>query len=326
MGRNRSRQASSPTKKVNRKSRSRQRGHSMATDVASYVQKHPGIRIGELARLCDLPYEEVYALLRSLERQHRVRIDVLARVFTRKTPAQIAATARHTASDRRGRGDQVHTRVRIEENRLAWIAAVKRSWLALASPRPWVLDFDFFVRAIESNIKPAATDYLASSQIADEIKLKARQVLNVAATVRSGLRGKDIDILAFSPFKWPNTELAMLKEELGGRPLRISGALLNYVGYRVGRNGTSYAERRKALERILSDSNLPEIGEWPPYSCIRLRRVAYAIAFLVLRAKGRSADMESAISDWEADLAWLKKTYYTGRCDEHHIWPRTHLD
>jgi hypothetical protein len=91
-------------------------------------------------------------------------------------------------------------------------------------------------------------------------------------------------------------------------------------------NGLPESQRRQILDTIfihslsfVNDTNyLREWGE--PKTKERLKKLADCIAAFTRNAKRRNADSYSkAIQDWEADLAYLKRTYYDG----HFQWPRT---
>lgn len=103
--------------------------------------------------------------------------------------------------------------------------------------------------------------------------------------------------------------------------------VLKYLGYQVGiTNGLSTASRRHILDAVF-DSSLPPVNganyihDWAqPASAARLRRLAEEIARFVRNAQNkRSANMSSAIADWEEDLRYLHARYYVGRFN--FAWP-----
>lgn len=130
----------------------------------------------------------------------------------------------------------------------------------------------------------------------------------------------------FRPF--PRTDAPIGLGQLGiikGPPQGI----LKAMGYKVGKNGESPTVRRSRLSRVMEARDLPKVGpedymaEWAnPNTCARLRKIAHSIASFARNAKRhREANKSQAIADWEADLEWLKKSYYVGQCD--FSWPLT---
>ena len=105
--------------------------------------------------------------------------------------------------------------------------------------------------------------------------------------------------------------------------------VLKYMGYQVGENGETVSTRHNVLQ-LVYEAPLPNIGppdhmaEWgEPNSARRLNKIAWSIAIFCLNAKRKSVHLETAISDWETDLAWLKATYYDGNFAFR--WPDTYL-
>ena len=154
--------------------------------------------------------------------------------------------------------------------------------------------------------------------IPEPVQKKALYLKSLFSALGRGNR-EDLEDAA-RPFKWPDTII----DEIFGlasidTSLREEG-IFQHFGYRVGQNGLSRTNRINILKIILESpkdqvaqhSNDPgQAG-----SCARLRRVSYGISFLVKNAKRqRSRDFSAAISDWETDLEYLKRTYYDGRCD-----------
>lgn len=132
------------------------------------------------------------------------------------------------------------------------------------------------------------------------------------------------------PFPWPSTAVPA-----GGRRIRaiefkqVEG-ILSVMGYRVGQAGVSVYKRRDLLDHIY-ESRLPKVhtteymaGWGSPKSATRLRKLAESIASFTRSAKrNNAARYATAISDWESDLKYLKKTYY------HRYkfpWPRTSVE
>lgn len=121
-------------------------------------------------------------------------------------------------------------------------------------------------------------------------------------------------------FKWPSTEADRGTGgfEIGNAP---DVGMLAYMEYRVGRtNGQPVGVRRAILDRVV-EGTLPLYGgiqyydQWgKPNSAARLQKLAEAIAAFTRNAKRRGkVRLADAISEWEADLEYLYKTYYLPR-------------
>ena len=64
--------------------------------------------------------------------------------------------------------------------------------------------------------------------------------------------------------------------------------------------------------------------EWnAPKTPWRLKKIANCLATFAKNAKRRSNSdsFRQAIEDWEDDLAWLKRNFYTGIYDSKFVWP-----
>lgn len=128
-------------------------------------------------------------------------------------------------------------------------------------------------------------------------------------------------------FVWPSTDGGN-----GDGSLRFDAwhkeGMLSYLGYRVGAtDGESPGTRQRILDmafcEILPPVNGPDYHQaWSePETAARLKRLASEIARFARHAKSkRSADMSSAIEDWESDLQYLYNTYYVRRFG--FGWPR----
>ena len=102
------------------------------------------------------------------------------------------------------------------------------------------------------------------------------------------------------------------------------------MGYRVGKGGGTEADRRLRLffaylAELPSDMSDDEAAEWgESSSCTRLAKIARSIAAFCRSAKKRRDPKYSrAISDWEADLTWLRDGLYNSRC--RFRWPSTYV-
>lgn len=121
-------------------------------------------------------------------------------------------------------------------------------------------------------------------------------------------------------FVWPSTKVGP-----GDRSQVFanwhSEGMLGYLGYRVGlTNGATPFTRHKILDAaflaVLPPINEPSyVRDWGKEGTAgRLRRLAYEIARFAQNGKRkRSADMSSAVADWEADLRYLYREYYVGK-------------
>jgi hypothetical protein len=107
---------------------------------------------------------------------------------------------------------------------------------------------------------------------------------------------------------------------------------LKMFGYTVGQKGRNQGWTDSKRQKFLSDfmeMPLPpavrthfgdEYGA--PTSTTRLRKVANVIASNASNfARRGTPAYDQAIADWEADLAFLKATYYEGKGLKFHPWP-----
>ncbi len=134
------------------------------------------------------------------------------------------------------------------------------------------------------------------------------------------------------PFKWPDTTVTITeKSEV---PWLKQLAIIQYgflgaLGYHVGYKGCKRAERWKILKDAFECKSVPSnfhsdyIDEWgEACSVLRLKKMAYSIAQFTKNAKYRkSANMIKAINEWEEDLSWLKKKYYSNMKSKFE-WPK----
>lgn len=218
------------------------------------------------------------------------------------------------------------TRKIIEENRQNYINLVHKVWSAINGPN-WK-DYLQNRKQIRQNLNTLAgwEDHYRDQQSVSNKVLKKADAL--VPLLKALLRSDPTMILeAAKPFKWPNTKLDAITQ-YSANPMDVDDTgILHRFGYRVGKGGISEWERRDILPEILSapvrDFDLIDGLPSPPLSCARLRRVAYAVAFLIRNAKRQhSRDYSVAIADWESDLRFLKINYYDGKCDGMNFqWP-----
>lgn len=121
-------------------------------------------------------------------------------------------------------------------------------------------------------------------------------------------------------FVWPSTSAAMGHGSLGVI-VSPSRGMLSALGYHVGStSGLPTHARRFLLAQIFS-MPLPLVHSWrysrewaEPESPARLRKMAETIAALVRNAKRRGGGrLGQATAEWEADLRYLRDTFYIGR-------------
>jgi hypothetical protein len=126
-----------------------------------------------------------------------------------------------------------------------------------------------------------------------------------------------LEYLAGIGFDWPTTIVPGGKGDFDEELPTVG--VLKYFGYTVGRNGLEDDQRQEVLTHVFSSSlssSLPieYLREWGnPKSKERLQKMANSIAAFCRNEKRKSNPSELAITDWESDLAWSKKTFYSGR-------------
>lgn len=131
-------------------------------------------------------------------------------------------------------------------------------------------------------------------------------------------------------FRWPTTQAPLGDGEVDDAHFQYHQGLLGFVGYRVGAFGVSAVQRRELLDSVYSGP-LPSLNsqeymaDWgAPQTSTRLRKIAASIAAFARNAKRRNPGrLLEAISEWEADLAYLKAQYYDNRFDHVFVWPET---
>jgi hypothetical protein len=130
-------------------------------------------------------------------------------------------------------------------------------------------------------------------------------------------------------FDWPTTEVyGGGGSELPGDWLQLG--FLGYLRYKVGSSGAAVEERHAVLRKAYGVKALPTFfpstyrNEWGrPRSSTRLQKMAYSIASFCRNGKRRPNTMRIAVAEWEADLHWLRVTYYDGRY--RFEWPSTDI-
>ncbi len=158
-----------------------------------------------------------------------------------------------------------------------------------------------------------------------ELEFRSRKK---AAELRQRITGR-LGQLQRSHLAWPNTNTNIEPQNPLDNSFDYEEGILRHYGYKVGINGLSEKERWKILDKVflkplLKINNTVYLNEWgEPNSAERLKKLADSIAAFTRNAKRRKkGNFGQAIEDWEADLAYLKRTYYNN-CFSFH-YPRSH--
>lgn len=133
-------------------------------------------------------------------------------------------------------------------------------------------------------------------------------------------------------FVWPTTEAPEGLLPINGNIEWHPQGVLSYLGYKVGENGAEENTRHSILTSIYCN-NLPNLISqeymltWgAPNSAIRLKKMANSIAAFTRNARRNNPIVFIvAIDEWEADLLFLKYTYYIGKYDNLFIWPLANI-
>jgi hypothetical protein len=144
-----------------------------------------------------------------------------------------------------------------------------------------------------------------------------------AVLLRSRIEVKLRDMTSYFP--WPTTDVAEGGSRGGQVVFTVEQGMLGFMGYRVGANGIA-SEKRKALLDYIFENALPKLeseeymrGWGNPRSSTRLKKLANTLAFRVRLAKRNDRERyQVAISEWTADLRYLKKRHYG---DFRFTWP-----
>lgn len=135
--------------------------------------------------------------------------------------------------------------------------------------------------------------------------------------------------LSQDAFLWPETDVKKSNTALSDDETWPEEGLLSYMGYRVGQKGAIMDERRRILDYIYSQP-VPRVisaeymAEWgSPKTGPRLQKMAESLAAFTRNSKRKLSKSDLAIHEWEADLEYLRKSYYVGRYDTIFVWPPT---
>ena len=128
-------------------------------------------------------------------------------------------------------------------------------------------------------------------------------------------------------FSWPATDAQPSNQKLGDVDWPQEG-MLSYLGYHVGETQPTPSEVRRRILEYAFECDLPPINglayfeAWgEPRSTKRLNKLANTLAAFTRNAKRKDASTAKAINDWESDLCFLHKKYYTDLF--HFGWPDT---
>lgn len=130
--------------------------------------------------------------------------------------------------------------------------------------------------------------------------------------------------------RWPTTDAPESLHKIIASGWLETG-LLRHYGYRVGEGGIPERDRRDKLEGVINaklnakifDGNY--MDQWGDAGSFkRLMKLANTIAAMCRNAKRSPFDYKKAISEWEADLAYLKESHYERALNLEMIrWPQT---
>lgn len=155
------------------------------------------------------------------------------------------------------------------------------------------------------------------SEIHNELKFRRprKKALNLRESIATRLTQ-----LQGTQFPWSTTTANTGTQSLSSDAFPYEEGLLRQYGYRVGMSGLLESERWEILDTVflhplLQMANAAYLSEWgEPKSAKRLQKLADSIAAFTRNAKRRNrGSFSKAIQDWEADLAYLKRTYYNNR-------------
>lgn len=191
--------------------------------------------------------------------------------------------------------------------------------------RPYI---DFYGVELGGLAREYWDDPYVLSDILDELLFRRRRIaVNLRGRIVERLRE-----LQEQSFSWPSTDARVDSGKLGEVDWPKEG-LLSFMGYRVGQKGAVEESRRAILDYIYA-RDVPNVTsvdymlKWgKPNTGKRLLKLARSIGNFVKNAKRKDviAYMVSII-EWESDLDYLKRKYYTGRYDfgrDRFKWPLT---
>ncbi|MBD1823447.1 hypothetical protein H6F51_13240 [Cyanobacteria bacterium FACHB-DQ100] len=164
-------------------------------------------------------------------------------------------------------------------------------------------------------------------EVHHELQFRTRKK---ARTLLARISARLTELKDTKTFVWPTTTATVKvgSKNLSEDVFKYEEGLLKLYGYKVGVNGLPENQRRQILDDIFLHSlpsidNVAYLSEWGQLGTAkRLKKLADSIAAFTRNARRRNAGaFDKAIRDWEADLAYLKRTYYDERFSFQ--WPRT---
>jgi hypothetical protein len=159
---------------------------------------------------------------------------------------------------------------------------------------------------------------------AQKDRVRVEFALEVLNAVVAGRKPAEIEVPSGGYFRWPSTKADGLSSSSIDAPEHDLG-VLGAMGYRVGLKGLDTALRRSLLGTVYHKRlqvNLPGdyLEEWgQPQTARRLKKLANTLASLTRNMKRRERPSQEAIEQWQADLEFLRKSFYVGRYD--FKWP-----
>lgn len=124
-----------------------------------------------------------------------------------------------------------------------------------------------------------------------------------------------VEWLRSEQFPWP--EIVITDSPSTAEFDQVEESPLFAIGYRVGKvHGLPKSERHELLTEAFRDE-LPFVESkeymesWGlPGHRLRLQRIAWHLAMLI-RSRRKNTSQHVAVSEWEDDLKWLKRNFYT---------------
>jgi hypothetical protein len=208
---------------------------------------------------------------------------------------------------------------------------------ATALPRPFVPPPDLpadILRLIEAldrrSLDELQRQWLNTIGMIDRVGAEKAATFIVVRAAISAEWARRLALAEANPkaFPWPTTKAPKGKSGLDSGDWHLIG-LLSYLGYHVGAtNGVTPGVRHQILD-LCFEGALPPINgvaymhDWGPAgTTTRLRKLANELASFARNGKRkRSANLSSAVTDWEADLEYLYRRYYVGKF--RFAWPRS---
>jgi hypothetical protein len=179
-------------------------------------------------------------------------------------------------------------------------------------------------------LKNCNQKFLELQQLVKDLSNRDAQKVEEIKKIQEDLKKLEEALDKSRSFVWPTTTVKPSLHKLPNDSFKYGEGLLRKYGYKVGIHGNNQSERLKTLDFIflhqidgIQDSEY--LIEWgQPNTAKRLQKLAESIAAFTRNAKrDKGKDYRKAIQDWEADLAYLKRTYYDNRFSREFSWPRT---